>query len=59
MQVCEQAVYFAILLDMDKMIKVTEKRNKFAVHCVYSIDSEKIFNGKSNETSLKIGIEPK
>ena len=42
-----------------KIVKFTEQRNNFVVHCVDDNDAEKIFVGKSIETLLNIGLEPK
>ena len=42
-----------------KIIKFTEQRNNFVAHCVDDNDAEKIFDDKSIQTLLNIGLEPK
>ena len=42
-----------------KIIKFTEQRNNFVSHCVDDNGAEKVFDDKSIQTLLDIGLEPK
>ena len=42
-----------------KIIKFTEQRNNFVAQCVDDNDAENIFDAKSIQTLLDIGLEPK
>ena len=42
-----------------KIVKFTEQRNNFVVHCIDANYDENFFNDKSIETLMRIGLEPK
>ena len=42
-----------------KIIKITEQRNNFVSHCEDDNGAEKIFDDKSIQILLDIGLEPK